>query len=253
MEQNDKRQAYQDGYRAAVCEFELYSETEIPIDRICIESWKRGRSSSLLLVPEELQPKWLEGYTDATNALTTRAAADKKQAASEEPVSEEPVSEEAVSEEPASEEPRHRLTLQRISESGTPWMTIGNHLIEQHGSAAAAGRELGVSGQVVIGWTAGRKPQSRSVIKVAAVLGFSVEDLLAATGTKVKLPARDDGEVERLSAELEECKEALAEVEDLLEQSIGLMTSALGPNFDHATFNTWAETVEGYLMARSER
>lgn len=243
MEQNDKRQAYQDGYRAAVCEFELYSETEIPIDRICIESWKRGRSSSLLTVPEELQPKWLEGYTDATKALEARVAADKEQPASKEPVSEEPVS----------QEPRYKLTLQRISESGTPWMTIGNYLIEQHGSAAAAGRELGVSGQVVIGWTAGRKPQSRSVIKMAAVLGFPVEDLLAATGTKVKLPAKDDGEVERLVAELEEHKEALAEVEELLEQSIGLMTSALGPNFDHAAFATWAETVEGYLMARSER
>ena len=233
MEQNDKRQAYQDGYRAAVCEFELYSETEIPIDRICIESWQRGKSSSLLTVPEELQPKWLEGYTDATKALASRVAADKEQ--------------------PASEEPRRELTLQRISESGTPWMTIGNYLIEQHGSAAAAGRELGVSGQVVIGWTGGRKPQSRSVIKMAAVLGFSVEDLLAATGTKVKLPARDDGEVERLVAELEEHKEALAEVEDLLEQAIGLMTSALGPNFDHAAFSTWAEIVEGYLMAREER
>jgi len=243
MEQSDKRQAYQDGYRAAVCEFELYSETEIPIDRICVESWKRGRSSSLLTVPEELHPNWLEGYTDATKALEARVAADKEQPANKEPVSEEPVS----------QEPRCELTLQRISESGTPWMTIGNYLIEQHGSAAAAGRELGVSGQVVIGWTAGRKPQSRSVIKMAAVLGFPVEDLLAATGTKVKLPARDDGEVERLVAELEECKGALAEVEDLLEQSIGLMTSALGPDFDHGAFSIWAEAVEGYLMARDER
>ena len=233
MEQNDKRQAYQDGYRAAVCEFELYSETEIPIDRLYSESWKKGMNSTLLSVPEELKPKWLEGYTDATKALEARVAADKEQ--------------------PASEEPRCKLTLQRISESGTPWMTIGNYLIEQHGSAAAAGRELGVSGQVVIGWTAGRKPQSRSIIKMAAVLGFPVEDLLAATGTKVKLPAKDDGEVERLVAELEECKGALAEVEELLEQSIGLMTSALGPDFDHGAFSIWAESVEGYLMARDER
>lgn len=238
MEQNDKRQAYQDGYRAAVCEWELASDTEIPIDRLYSESWKKGMNSTLLTVPEELKPKWLEGYTDATKVLEARVAADKEQ-----PVSKKPVS----------KEPRYKLTLQRISESGTPWMTIGNYLIEQHGSAAAAGRELGVSGQVVIGWTAGRKPQSRSVIKVAAVLGFSVEDLLAATGTKVKLPAKDDGEVERLTAELEEHKEALAEVEELLEQSIGLMTSALGADFDHAAFATWAETVEGYLMARSER
>ena len=248
MEQNDKRQAYQDGYRAAVCEFELYSETEIPIDRICIESWKRGRSSSLLLVPEELQPKWLEGYTDATNALTTRAAADKKQAASEEPVVKE-----SVSEEPASEEPRYRLTLQRISESGTPWMTIANYLIDSYGSAAAAGRRLGISGSVITGWSAGRKPQSRSIAKIAAALELPAEDLLIATGTKIKLAAVAPDEVERLADELEECKGALAEVEELLEQSIGLIHEALGPNWNREAFNIWADTVEGYLMARRGR
>lgn len=243
MEQNDKRQAYQDGYRAAVCEFELYSETEIPIDRICIESWKRGRSSSLLLVPEELQPKWLEGYTDATNALTTRAAADKKQAASEE----------AVSEEAVSEEPRYRLTLQRISESGTPWMTIANYLIDSYGSAAAAGRRLGISASVITGWSAGRKPQSRSIAKIAAALELPAEDLLIATGTKIKLAAVASDEVERLTDELEECKGALAEVEELLEQSIGLIHEALGPNWNREAFNIWADTVEGYLMARRGR
>lgn len=244
MEQNDKRQAYQDGYRAAVIEWNMASETEIPIDRLYSESWKKGMNSTLLTVPEELKPKWLEGYTDAERAIEARMAADKEQPASEEPVSEEPVS----------EEPRPQLTLQRISESGTPWMTIGNYLIEHHGSAAAAGRELGVSGQVVLGWTAGSKPQSRSVIKMASVLGCSVEDLLAATGTKVKLPAKDDGQVERLTSELEEYKEALSEADELLEQAVRLMSAALDTQreFNLDAFNTWAETVEGYLMARGE-